>query len=392
MSRGLGCASLSKTLFCILPINKQTSMRYRPKASPPLYNNWEKASGRVCWESPANIALIKYWGKRPVQLPLNPSLSFVLRNSVVRITMDYALADAGRDPGLKSFTLNGRRRPFFQHRVAIYLQHLKPYFSFLSHFVLSVKSESSFPHSAGIASSAAAFSALALCLCSIEQELTGHVVRNEEFFRQASFLARLGSGSACRSMEGGFVLWGETPMVAGSDNKFGVRIPKVRVHPAFTDLGDAILIVDDQEKKVSSSEGHELMKKHAYRANRKRQALDNLEEMLMVLHEGDSFRFVSLIENEALSLHALMMASRPGYLLMKPNTLAILERIRAFREKSGIHLAFTMDAGPNVHLIYLHRDAKAVEGFIRKDLLKFCKDGRWIADGMGNGPSEIKTS
>ncbi len=372
-------------------------------------------SGQVGWESPANIALVKYWGKRPGQLPMNPSLSFVLKESVVRMNVEYTFRDKGAT-GLRAFTLNGSPNPGFQKRIGAFIDTLSSYFPFLHGMHLSISSESTFPHSAGIASSAAAFSALALNLCSIEREVTGTIdidcldvsldralldsfntgrshsldtigeLNDAGFILKASYIARLGSGSACRSLQNGFVAWGNSTLLEGSDDRYAIRVGGDHVDPVFNTLRDAVLIIDDTVKMVSSSAGHALMNHHAYRQSRILQAVNNLEQLLWSLKIGDEPLFFSVIENEALSLHSLMMSSNPGYILMKPQSIEALERISAFRNHYGINIGFTMDAGPNIHLIYFERDSHIVKEFIRKELAKCCLDNRWIDDGMGKGP------
>ena len=116
--------------------------------------------------------MVKYWGKQPNQIPMNASLSFVLKESVVRMSLDYASNDIDASR-LTHFTLNGTPNSGFQSRISSFIHTLIPYFPFLRGMDPSISSESTFPHSAGIASSAAAFSALALNLCSIEKEVTG---------------------------------------------------------------------------------------------------------------------------------------------------------------------------------------------------------------------------
>jgi diphosphomevalonate decarboxylase len=363
----------------------------------------EVTAGQIAWESPSNIALVKYWGKLPGQIPMNASVSFVLKASVVRISLAWQPAGA-EGAGLKEFLLNGEPHAGFRQRIASYLESLSPYFPFLQGMALSVKSESTFPHSAGIASSAAAFSALALCLCHMEQLLLGRAVgatpasgdlgksmiTDSRFLQKASFFARLGSGSACRSLESGFVVWGETPAVPGSGNEAGVRVQDDQVDQRFFTLRDAILVIDDAEKKVSSSAGHALMNAHPYREPRIGQATANMEKILAAMRSGDEALFFSVLENEALSLHSLMMSSDPGYVLMKPSTLLVLEKIWAFRERSGLALGFTMDAGPNIHLIYFERDADRIRSFIAEELMPYLAGGTWIDDGIGQGPVPVR--
>lgn len=371
-----------------------------------------KQSGLVAWESPANIALVKYWGKYPGQLPMNPSISFVLQESVVRLRLGYSHA-AGETAGLQAFTLNGQPNKAFKDRIAAFLESLHAVFPFLGVLHISISSESTFPHSAGIASSAAAFSALALCLCEMDRlaeagaghsdpvdsshdpHKNGHLpaeawreslLADPGFIRKASHIARLGSGSACRSLQDGFVVWGVTSLLDQSHDEYAFRVDDKRVAPVFYTLRDAVLIVDDATKRVSSSAGHALMHAHAYRQARKEQVETNLGLLLKALKEGDEDVFFRVLENEALSLHSLMMSSTPGYILMKPNTIRLLDLIRDFREQHEVKLGFTMDAGPNIHLLYFEKDKQVVHEWINTQLLPLCKNQTWIDDAMGRGP------
>jgi len=345
----------------------------------------EKRSGQVFWESPANIALVKYWGKLQGQIPMNPSLSFTLRESVVRIAMHYEKVGRGAG-GLRTFRLNGQLNEKFQLRIGKYIESMKAHFAFLDNTALDIESKSTFPHSAGIASSAAAFSALAMALGSIENELAGREGKGSDFLQKASFAARLGSGSACRSVYGGFTVWGKSQHLEESSDDYAIKLHDADVHPVFRNLHDAVLIVDDTEKKVSSTAGHALMNGHDFRESRIAQAENNLGTMLQALKTGDEKIFVDIVENEALTLHGLMMSSRPGYILIKPGTIILIEKIRNFREKNNINLCFTLDAGPNIHLIYMDKDAEKVRSFIRQELLPLCKNGHWVDDGVGSGP------
>ncbi len=355
-----------------------------------INGNDKKITGKVCWESPANIALIKYWGKYPVQMPMNPSLSFVLRESVVSIGIKYCI-DTGHGFKLNTLCFNGKSNIAFSTRIESYLRSMFPSFPFLEHAIISIDSHSTFPHSAGIASSAAAFSALALCLCSIEANLQEKPLYDEEFFKKASNIARLGSGSACRSLHDGMVLWGQTDKIPDSSDTHACKLDETRVHPIFRTLRDAILIVDDSKKAVSSSHGHALMQMHPFREERKKQAGQNLGKLLIALAGGNAKLFAEVVENEALTLHSLMMSSDPGYVLMKPNTITMLDSIRKFREKQAIDLCFTLDAGPNIHLLYFEKDKDLVMRFIQDELTPLCQNGRWIDDAMGEGPKMLKT-
>ena len=98
----------------------------------------------------------------------------------------------------------------------------------------------------------------------------------------------------------------------------------------------------------------------------------------------------SIAENEALSLHALLMTSSPNGLLLKGNTLHIIEEIKNFRNKTGFDLFFTMDAGPNLHLIYYEDQREMVLPFVQESLVQFCENGRWIDDKIGSGPVQLE--
>ncbi len=355
-------------------------------ASEPLAKN--RSHGTVCWESPSNIALVKYWGKHAGQLPMNPSISFVLHESVVRISIEYRIEPV-TSFRIESFSLNGKANTAFLTRIEGYLRSLETHFPFLKKAHLKIDSYSSFPHSAGIASSAAAFSALALCLCSIEADFSDLSINDDDFYRRASFIARLGSGSAGRSVYNGLALWGLTDRIQGSSDEYAVRLDDTRVHQKFMTLRDAILIVDDSKKAVSSSQGHAMMHEHPFREARREQADRNLGKMLIALAGGNTKLFAEVVENEALTLHSLMMSSNPGYVLMKPNTITILEKIRNFRNENTVDACLTLDAGPNIHLLYFEKDKDIVKTFIQEELAPLCKNNRWIDDAIGNGPKQI---
>ncbi len=238
---------------------------------------------------------------------------------------------------------------------------------------------------AGIASSASAFGAVALSLLDASFIVNNQLL-DDSFFRQSSVLARKGSGSACRSMYSGFVLWGKNEFMPGSSNEFAV--PVLSVHDNFKRLHNAILIVDDSPKKISSSIGHSLMDQNVYAKSRFAQANERTSQLIKVLANGDFEEFIKIAESEALTLHAMMMTSENYYLLMKPGTLSAINKITTFRKETGIPVCFTLDAGPNVHLLYPEADKNKVEYFIKNDM----KDniGAVIFDKIGMGPQKIK--
>lgn len=344
-------------------------------------------SGSVQWLSPSNIALVKYWGKRENQIPENPSISITLSRSHTLTLLRYSPARKGRGR-LAGFLFNGQEQPAFSGRIESYLGLVRTLFPFLDEYEIFIESTNSFPHSSGIASSASSMSALSLCLLSMERILSGASPDDEAFYRKASYAARIGSGSASRSVYPGYVLWGSTPGIASSSDEFAVPVNEM-VHEVFSSMHDSILIVDEGPKAVSSSTGHSMMTDNPWSPARYSQACENIESILRILNAGDLDEFVKLVEWEALTLHSLMLNSRNGYILLKPGTIQIIDKVRLFRRETSIPVAFTLDAGPNVHLIYSSLFREKVEKFIREELLVHCTRGKWIDDLIGEGPVQI---
>lgn len=344
-------------------------------------------SGYVAWECPSNIALVKYWGKYEKQLPLNPSLSLTLTNSKTNTSVEYSYANNQRFS--LEFYLNGSLNKPFANRMTRYFKYISQFLPFVSNTRFVVHSSNNFPASAGIASSASSYGALALSLCSIEEKVYCLAETKEAFLKKASFMARLGSGSASRSVYGGFVLWGRTPEIEQSGDEAAAPLLS-EISPVFQTLRDTILVVNSGAKKVSSSEGHKLMNFHPYTPARLIQARTHMSRIFEVLKTGDVSGFIELVENEALSLHALMISSDPGVILLKPETLRIIEEVRDFRQEGGLPVSFTLDAGPNVHLLYPASCQEQIHEFIRIKLMPLCENGQIIHDYRGNGP-EIKS-
>ncbi len=344
-----------------------------------------RTEGSVGWESPSNIAIVKYWGKYPVQIPANASLSVALEKAVTRTRIGYAYRSGEKGVQLE-FKFEGEQQPEFEQKLKKYLDGLGDFFPWLSNTRLTIGSENTFPHSSGIASSASAMSALALGLCEIEEQLYGAAV-TKDFFRKASFIARLGSGSAARSLYGNLSVWGFTASCKESSDEYA--IPVEGMHENFSGLRDSILIIESGKKQVSSSMGHDLMKTNPYAKLRFDAAEENMRMLCSIVREGDIRQFIDVMENEAMTLHAMMMTSRPGFLLMKANTVEAIYRIREYRHKSGMNIGFTLDAGANVHVLYPEKEAKEIRKFIDKELAELCEN-RWVIhDRMGDGPRKI---
>ncbi len=328
-------------------------------------------NGSLVSKASSNIALIKYWGKYPNQIPANPSLSYTLTESYTETKIKYQSKGFFK----LDFLFEGKENPAFQEKIAQYLKSIREFLPFIdtTHFI--IESCNTFPHSSGIASSASSFAALAMGLVKIEQEQIGSPYFD---LKKASFLARLGSGSACRSVYNGMVLWGETKQLAESSDQYAVPYPNT---PAlFLEVQDSIALIDKGVKKVSSTQGHALMNDHPFAQSRFSQAHHNLEALQKAMDDKDWFAFGNIIENEALSLHAMMLTSRPSFILMEPNTLQVIQKIRAFRKQEHLPVFFTLDAGANVHILYPTAHQESVRAFINKEVKDFCIEGELIHD------------
>lgn len=330
------------------------------------------------WRAPANIALIKYWGKMDEQQPLTPSLSFCLKHSFTETKVvlqrserfHYSLADAGQQAWRK--------------KLDTFFERILPYFSFLEKSHLLIDTHNTFPHGVGMASSASGFAALALCLCDLEQQLIKKAHRGEDFYRKASFMARLGSGSASRSVWPGYSWWGRSMLFPQGNQVMAVAFTSVK--GSFRNLKDSIVLVDANEKPVSSSEGHSRFERHPYREGRIAQVAQTIQRLKTSLEQEDWPLFEQTVEQEALSLHALMMSAEPGYLLMQPSTVKVWQLVNDFRQQTGVQVAMTMDAGPTVHLIHPHREHEKLQPLFR-ELNRLGM--RLLHDEVGEGPQDL---
>lgn len=329
----------------------------------------------VTTKSPSNIAIVKYWGKHGNQLPNNPSVSFTLSRCFTETSVTFEHNNTN-DYTL-SFLFEGKVSPKFQEKIEKYLVDNQQYFGFLKGLDLKIESCNSFPHSSGIASSASSMSAFVLCLLKIEK-----IVNHDDTpinMQRASFLSRLASGSAARSVFQVMSLWGVTPSVPTSSDEYAVPLADM-VNPVFQTYHDSIMIVSNKEKSVSSRVGHSLMNGHPLAEQRYATARQNTERLMKVLQTGDIQEFIQIAEAEALQLHEMMATSNPPYHLMEPNTQKIIELVKIFRHDTGTPVCFTLDAGPNVHLLYPDECNDKVKQFIREELLQYCHEYKWIDD------------
>lgn len=278
-----------------------------------------------------NIAIVKYWGNRDaaLRLPANSSLSMNLAGLETRTTVTF-------DDGLRDdeVVIGGAAQAgTTRERVVRHLDHIRRLAGIETR--ARVDSENNFPSGAGLASSASAFAALTLAGCA-----AAGLSLSE---RELSALARLGSGSASRSIPGGFVEWRAADRHADS-YAFSIAPPH---HWALVDL---VAIVSRAHKPTGSTDGHALADTSPLQPARVASAEARLDVCRKAILERDFGALAEVMEQDALAMHAVMMTSRPPLLYWLPPTLAVMQAVRQWRD-DGLPIAFTIDAGPNVHCL-----------------------------------------
>ena len=340
------------------------------------------AEGQVFWASPSNIALVKYWGKYGRQYPRNASISFTLNHAKSITSCKYEILSEAKQEIQLIFKFEGKQNDAFANKIKKFFASIEDIFPWIFQVKFDISSENTFPHSTGIASSASAMSALALCLCTINEKIGNS---KQDFFQLASIVSRLGSGSASRSVYPALALWGEHKEIANSSNDYAIPYGD-KVADIFKSYHDDILIVSKTEKSVSSTAGHALMESNPYAASRYSSANANLSALLNSMKHGNVEDFIDIVEREALTLHAQMMCSSPSFILMEPNTLEMIKRIQTFRKETKVPVCFTLDAGPNIHLLYPDTYKDQVNGLISTQLIELTENNAIIKDTVGQGP------
>ncbi|MBI1801448.1 MAG: diphosphomevalonate decarboxylase [Chloroflexi bacterium] len=279
----------------------------------------------------SNIALIKYWGNRDntLRLPMNGSLSFTLDGAYTITTVEF-----GVDLPQDTIELDGAvaSGPAAE-RISRHLDLMRTLAGVSSR--ARVASRNNFPTGAGIASSASGFAALT---CAAAWAL-GLNLSDTELSRWA----RRGSGSAARSIGGGFVEWHASDEDAQS---YAEVIAPAQHWP----LHDLIAVVARGQKAVGSTEGHSLAHTSPLYAGRIAQVENDLPVMRRAILERDFQALGEIAEADALSMHAVMMTSRPSLIYWTPETVTVMRAVREWR-RGGLACYFTIDAGPNVHVI-----------------------------------------
>jgi len=319
-------------------------------------------------DAPANIAFIKYWGAKDLDraLPLNTSISMTLENCCTRCTAEFL--DSGHaDEVWISEPDGGFRKPphEFETRVRAHLDRMRRWAGRQETFRIATRN--SFPSAAGLASSASGFAALTLATA-------GALGKGDAAPDELSRLAReSGSGSASRSVLGGFVEWpnGDGPSshgveIAGADH---------------WDLRDVIAVVEIGPKAVSSLEGHRRAHTSPYLAKRLEILPARIDRVRRAIAERDLSLLGPAIEEEAVDLHIIAMSSHPPIFYWSPGTVGVLRAVRELRQE-GLQAYATIDAGANVHVIC----GPEAEDDVASRLDSLPVVGFVIRDSVGDGP------
>ena len=316
--------------------------------------------------SPSNIAFIKYWGARDLEraIPANPSLSMTLRACFSRTTVEWLDEEGEHEVRWRAGTGGLETAPpAFAERVLRHLDVLRDRAKRGGCF--RVATENSFPSAAGMASSASGFSALTLA--------TLGALGVEASPAEQSVLARLsGSGSASRSVLGGYVQW-----PAEGDEGAAWQVAPAE----HWDLRNVIAVVERGAKTTSSLDGHRRARTSPYWRTRQRRLTERLQAVREALEARDLERLGTVVEAEAIDLHCVAMTSEPPIFYWQPATLAVLAEVRAMRS-DGVFAYSTMDAGANVHVIC----SPESEPEVASRLGGLDVDLSLIHDGVGRGP------
>jgi len=278
-----------------------------------------------------NIALIKYWGNLDdhLRIPANGSISMNLAGLETRTTVSFDTRYLQDE-----LILNGvQAEPAARERVSAFLDHVRNLRGIQT--FAQVESTNNFPTGTGIASSASAFAALALA--------ASHAAGLQLSESELSRLARRGSGSACRSVPGGFVEWHAGQM---DESSFATSFAP----PDYWALADCIAIVSQAHKATGSTAGHATASTSPLQEARIKHAPVRLTTCREAIMKRDFSKLAQVVELDSNLMHAVMMTSKPPLIYWQPATLGIMHAVQEWRQ-AGLPCFYTIDAGPNVHII-----------------------------------------
>ncbi len=319
---------------------------------------------KVTFKASADIALVKYWGKKDevLRLPENGSISIILDglDTFTSVELDENLT-------ADEVIIEGDRENAEVSRVVKHLDRIRKLAN--SSVFARVDSRNTFPKATGLSSSGSGFAALTYAA------LKAYGLSFSE--KEISILARQGSGTACRCVCGGFVEWknGDT-----SDSSYS----KTLFPPSHWDIRDVIAIVDEGTKKISSTEGHELAQSSPFFTARQTHIDQKIQLTKAAITAKDFKTLGELVEAEALEFHSILFTSVPPIVLWYPGTLAVFSVVEALR-KQGIPAYFTVNTGFNVHVLTLPEYEEEVRAALDKEPLVM----KTLLARVGDKPHEI---
>lgn len=288
--------------------------------------------------APSNIAFIKYWGKKDeeLRLPENGSISMNLSNLLTTTTVEF-------DPSYKDDEVlinDDINYLIAQKRIITHLNRIRS----LSKTKLKAKivSKNNFPNGTGLSSSASGFASLTLAASS-----AAGLQLSE---KKLSILARIGSGSACRSIPDGFTEWlsGDTSEASYATSLYS---------PDYWDIADVVAVISKNKKEISSTEGQKLAVSSPFYSLRLSKIKNKIKLLKQYLAKKNFTKFGELVEAEALEMHAIMMTSTPSLLYIMPESLKIMHLVKKWRS-DGLEVYFTLNTGQDMHLICEEKNTK----------------------------------
>lgn len=303
-------------------------------------------------QAPSNIALIKYMGKKEgtANWPDNSSLSYTLNNLLTTVRIEPSSDNLDHwEPLIQSGSSELNLSTNAQNRYLSHLQRIKNHFDYQGGFL--VRSANNFPHSSGLASSASSFAALTLCASRALSELTGQPIPS---INEQAQLSRQGSGSSCRSFYSPWVLWSEDQVTA-------IKLP-------YDELIHQVIVINKEEKEVSSSEAHQRVKSSLLYQTRNQRAEDNLTQLLEALNQKQWAKSYEICWREFQDMHHLFNTCKQPFSYIDDHSLNALHILQRFWDQKGDGPIVTMDAGPNIHLLY-RSDQYEMAAQIKQDYL-----------------------
>jgi len=304
-------------------------------------------------QAPSNIALIKYMGKLDDKqnIPANPSLSYTLPNLMSHVKLEAYpgpkdIWESLEIPGFKPFNLSAEG----QTRFIKHLETLKNHFNYSGHFI--IRSSNNFPHSSGLASSASSFAALTKCACLALSELTNITLPDMQ--TQAK-LSQLGSGSSCRSFFSPWALWTENKVEA-------ITLP-------YENLIHHVIVISDEEKSISSRMAHRQIHTSEHYATRPARAKERLKVLLEALKNKDWKKSYEVCWEEFIDMHQLFQTASPAFNYITPRAEEMLNTLQNFWKEHQDGPIVTMDAGPNIHLLFRPDQQEMANFFIHEYLV-----------------------